>query len=277
MQKKIGILLKSIILISSFLFFLKSISAQEIYTFDSMMKKLENHSEIRSLKSKSKSLEELSVFKSSWEDPVLRIDAINFPLNSLTFGKTPMTGIALTVSQQIPLTGKYGNMKDAFKEKSMIMNQQKASKLRELKKNIWLNLISLYRTGTEQSILNENVAWLDQIIKVTSKKYSTGKTTQEALLDLQVRKSEIESKVLKKAIEIEGLWKSLALALDEPGKNISLDHSSIPWNWLSKVSISLQKLEALPREKMLFHSKKSYEYELKAARKERVPDITVGL
>jgi len=205
------------------------VKGDESLNFYDLMDKLKSHSFLKELDYKAKSLDQISRYSASWQNPKLKVDALNLPINDPTLGNHPMSGIAFTLSQTFPLGGKLSKTKRSLKERARYVENEKEGSLRSMQRSVWLNLIAVDRSGAEQGILNENIAWLDQMIKVTSKRYSTGKASQEALLDLKVRRSEIEGRVKRKTVEIERIWQSVALLVDEPNKQIQFDHSSIPW------------------------------------------------
>lgn len=253
-----------------------SICAQEKISFSELVAKLEGHSGIKSLKDSANAKEKMAPYSSSLSNPNFRIDALNIPIDDFGLGNTPMSGIRFSLSQKFPLTGRLSLMESSMKEEARTVDAMARSKQRSLEMSLWKVLIKIYDAGIHQSILNENISWLDRMLDVTKKKYETGGATQESLLDLEVRKSSIKSEVSAKTKEISGFFRELALVIDEPASDYSIDLQSVPFDWLN-TAFQVSQSKPLPEEEQVIHSEKSIEYELRSSKREWVPDLTVGI
>ncbi len=240
------------------------------YTFSDAIKSIESHEVIDSLKFESKALHEEGNSKGSWGDPVFRVAAKNFPKDNLSDDQTPMTGIEFGVSQRIALTTKYGNLKEAFNLLAKAKKMEAVDKKDELIKSFWLILINTKRLKEEAKIVNENISWISKILKVSKKLYSNGKITQQALLDIEIRKSELETYYSNKQFEIEALSDQLSYLLNFEGKKIN--EKSIPWNLLDKKKTVAQDNKELSL-KSISNAKNKI---LNAQKLNYIPDLTLS-
>tara|TARA_R110002072_G_scaffold64203_2_gene159167 strand:+ start:4990 stop:6219 length:1230 start_codon:yes stop_codon:yes gene_type:complete len=237
-------------------------------TFNEAIKTLQSHESIESVTFKSKALSEEAELKGSWGDPKFKIAAKNFPKSSLEKDQTPMTGIEFGISQKIALTTKYGNIEDAFKSLSIAYQFDANDKKEALTKGLWEILIIKRKVSEELSILNENKTWISKILKVSKRLYSTGKTSQQALLDIQIRKSEIESEINNKKYELAQIDDRLKYLIG----NTSVDADSVPWSSLKSESKKIKDNKELSlREKL-----KAKSLSLSASKLNYVPDLTVS-
>ena len=238
-------------------------------TFNEAINILEKHESIDSIKYKSKALGEQADLKGSWGDPMFKIAAKNFPKDSLERDQTPMTGIEFGLSQKISLTTKYGVMANAFDSLSKAYEYEADDKKQALTKGMWDILIFKRKITEELDILKENDAWISKILKVSKRLYSTGKTSQQALLDIQIRKSEIERELINKKYELESLDDRLHYLIGTS----NIETNSIPWTILNEVSKNVND----NRELSLKEKLKAKDFSLNTSKLNYIPDVTVSV
>jgi outer membrane protein TolC len=238
-------------------------------TFDEAIKILHSHESIEAIAFKSKALSEEAELKSSWGDPKFKVAAKNFPKDSLKDDETPMTGIEFGFSQKLALTTKYGNIEDAFKSLSKAYLFEAKDKKQALTKGLWEIVILKRKIKEELSILNENYIWISKILKISKRLYSTGDTSQQALLDIQIRKSEIESEINNKKYELAQMDDRLVYLIG----NSQIKEGSIPWNYLMTDSKDIKDNKEFSFKEKL-NAKK---FSLNASKLNYVPDITFSL
>lgn len=241
-------------------------------TFDWFEKQIDSHEMVQMLDSKAKAMDEMGQAQGSWGDPMVKISANNFPKDSLRRDETPMTGIQYGLSQKISVTTKYGNLKKSYQALSESIQMEKEQRKRIFKAELWKQAINLRKIDEDLTIMNENLRWVEKMIKVSKKLYSNGKLAQQGLLEIQIRKNNIETKVIEiesKKKEIESLLGYLA-GIEE---SKSLDLKTVPWKNLENGKNELTDYQEKKLEKEL----KASEYQLKSSRLNFVPDLTVGV
>ena len=245
-----------------------SLNANAI-TFNEAVEALKKHESIEAVSFKSKALGEEAELKGSWGDPKFKIAAKNFPKDTLEKDQTPMTGIEFGVSQKIALTTKYGNIEDAFSSLSKAYQFEADDRKEALTKGLWEILIIKRKVTDELSILNENNSWISKILKVSKRLYSTGKTSQQALLDIQIRKSEIEGEISNKKYELSQIKDRLNYFIG----TADIKESSIPWNSLNPGTKQIKDNKELSFKEKL----RAKELILTASKLNYVPDLTVSI
>lgn len=252
----------------SLIFFIISMNANAL-TFKEAIQKLEKHESVESALYKSKATIEVAESKGSWGDPMLKIAAKNYPVDTLKNDQSPMTGIEFGISQKFSLTTKYGNIEDAFLSLSKAYKYDATDRKELLTKALWEIIILKKQMKEELKILKENQIWINKTLKVSKKLYANGKTSQQAILDIQIRKSELESEVNNKGFELDQLSDKVNYLI---GSSEIID-SSIPW----KILTDSPKKLIDNRELSLKEKLKSKEYSLSAAKLNYVPDVTFSL
>lgn len=241
-------------------------------TFEWFEKQIDNHEMVQMLDSKARAMNEMGQAQGSWGDPMVKISANNFPKSSLRKDETPMTGIQYGISQKFSMTTKYGNIEKSYAALSESIQMEKEQRKRVFKAELWKQAINLRKIEEDLTIMNENLRWVEKMIKVSKKLYSNGKLAQQGLLEIQIRKNNIETKIIEiesKKKEIESLLGYIA-GIEE---NKSLDLKSIPWSQLETQKKDLNDYQ----EKKFKEELKASEYNLKSARLNYVPDLTVGI
>lgn len=239
-------------------------------TFNEAIKKIDSHQSVESILSQSKVTKEEGSIKASWGDPHLKLAAKNFPKDNLSDDQTPMTGIEFGISQKIALSTKYSNIGNAYlamaKAQKLDANDQKQF----LKKMFWEILILKNKAKEELVILNENNRWIEKLLKISKRLYSTGKASQQALLDIQIRKSEIESEISNKNYELRQL-EDQVMYLTGVKK---VESESIPWGLLSKnEKKTIKDFKFLSLEEKV----RARNFGLTASKQNYLPDMTVSL
>lgn len=242
-------------------------------TFSEAITSLQKHESIQSVLGESKATTKEAELKGSWGDPKFKIEAKNFPKDTLKKNQTPMTGITFGISQKISLTTKYENIEDAFHSLAKAYKYEANDKREALTKGLWEVLILKRKITEEIKILNENLGWITKILKISKKLYANGKTSQQAILDIHIRKSEIEGEVSNKNFELIQLNDKVTYLVG----NDKIDDTSVPWKSLIKKSNSVIDNRKDNREMILKEKLRAKEYKLRASRLNYIPDVTVSL
>ncbi|MDD0851741.1 TolC family protein [Halobacteriovorax sp. GB3] len=244
--------------------------ASSAYDFQEVIKKVGDHSSVKELQARSNELKEQASSANSWGDPMLKLAAKNFPKDSLKKNETPMTGIEVGISQKISLVPKYHYRAQGIEELSQSKVYESSDLKRNLIKSLWSILIDKKRIESELSIFKENANWLNKMIAVSKKLYSNGNLSQQALLELQIRLSELDSSINNKAIELSQLSSNYRYFSNlEMSK---LNEKTIPWQILKKNSAGNEDF----KEKSIQQILKASDHKITAAKLDFIPDMTVS-
>ena len=240
------------------------------YTFKDALKAISNHESVDAISKDALAIKEQADVSGSWGDPMLKLAAKNFPVESLANDKAPMTGVELSIAQKIAITNKYSKMKAAFINKAKAREFDSFKRKDLLIKDLWMVLIESRKLNEERKILKENFQWIQKNLKITKKLYSNGKLSQQALLDVQIRKSELQTEISNKSYELRELSAKLNYLVDAKGL---LDTRTIPWNVLSSNSNKREDYSELAFKSNL----KASENLLASSKLNYVPDLTVSV
>ena len=243
-------------------------------SFNELLEMLDKHELVSSEREKANALMQMARKNGSWGDPKLNISAMNFPVDSLKYNESMMTGVQLGLSQKLSLSGKYGKLKESGEEsfKSKLASSKQLK--RELARYLWLLGIEKEKLERINQILKENLNWLESNLKVSKRLYSTGKSPQQAVLDIQIRKSELTALIDQNKFEKESL-KHKVSSLFESEQLIDINLSTIKWSYLDRWRESSNKYDFKKEE--LVHQLKSDEIKVMAQNRNLLPDITLGV
>lgn len=251
--------------------FVSGVQAAEKIEFVDVFSQIDQHFLIRDAQSKVQAQKQLAEFEGSWGDPMLSVAARNMPEDELSLDRAPMSGLELKLSQKVALTPKYGRLK---KSNSLLADSYSAKTkgLRlELAKRIWDLAVEWEQNQGQIEVIRESLSWIDNMLSVSKKLYENGGLSQQALLDIQMRKSELRSNELSFESKRDEIKEQLNSLL-QGDHQVVLQH--IPWQYLEK---PVDEKAQDPRELELKHFVKSQEMQLSAQRWAQVPDLTVGV
>ena len=242
-------------------------------SFTEAIDNIKAHDKRASISSQAKAAMEKSSESGSWGDPILKIAGKNFPANSLKDDQTPMTGIEVAISQRLPLSKKYSHEEESLQKIGQAKQWQASYTENQLISMLWKHLISLRKFQEQHGIIKENIQWISKVIEVSKTLYSNGKISQQGILDLKIRKSELKSQLFEKQFAIKSTKEQIRYLVGADGAYIDL--STVPWQRL-KFQQSTDTSKD-PMELSLKSYLESKSAATNAANSNRVPDITIGI
>lgn len=246
------------------------------YSFKELSKFIEKHPRIEAMLNEVESIRSEGKVKSSWGDPRFAVNARNFPKDSLANDETPMTGVEYSLSQSFPLTGKFGNIEDSYEALAKSKSLDAAAQRRALVQLLWNYAAMKRNLQQDAKIIEENIGWLGDMLKVSNRLYANGKVSQQAVLELEIRKSELEAQLSNKKHSLKEVEKSLGyLAGGEKTLGGELALESVPWNILEFKASK----ERVPDETELSLKEKikASDLMLSAQKLSYVPDVTLSV
>ena len=236
-------------------------------SFNDAIKVIKKHEQIQIKEIDGQVASERARDQGSWGDPVLKISAKNYPAEDIRDDLTPMTGLEFALSQKIALSNKYGLQRRSFKLKEKSINQEKEYRSQYLIANFWSFLIQKNKLYNDLKIYKENYTWVSKILSITKKLYSNGVTSQQALLEIQVRKSELDSDIKSVKHDIDAVNEQMSYLIGNVTPNIE----SIPWSLLENKTQATDHLEE-SKKLMVDSSQANY----RSSRLNLIPDVTVS-
>lgn len=259
---------KGMIKFALVLLFCSSISVQAI-TYSEALEKIQEHEVIQSGNFKVRAIQEEAKSKGSWGDPVFKIAAKNYPIDTLANDQTPMTGIDFGVSQKIPLTNKYEVKESAFTSLSQAYKYNVENQKELLILNFWNILIENRKLSDELIILENNKDWIEKNLKVSSRLYAMGKATQQAILEIQIRSFELDNIISNKKYELSKIKEKLKYLTGYS----EIEEKSIPWN-----SLDTSSTDNIDYRELEFQEKvKAKQHAITASSLDLISDITISL
>ncbi|MBT6324844.1 MAG: TolC family protein [Bdellovibrionales bacterium] len=241
------------------------------FTFKDSIKKLDNHNKVLEITNRAKASLEEGREKGSWGDPKLKILAKNFPIKNLKYDQSGMTGVEIWVSQNIPLSSKYKKREEIYRSSSnaYILDSQDMKNF--LAKELWMYLIINREIKEKKQILKENLKWIIENIQVSRKLYSNGKISQQAILELEIRKSELEVRISNKRFELDQVSENVFYLLGY--KIDAIDQSTIPWNILNKENLNIKDHRELALQKRITVQ----DLKIKESKLGLIPDLSLSI
>lgn len=153
-------------------------------------------------------------------DPMVSLNAMNFPTDTFDRDQEPMTQLQVGVSQVIPFPGKLGLKEEAAEYDAKAAGHSVDEVRLQLVKNVKSKWWQLYYLDRALDTVKSNQALLRQFITVAKTKYETGKGLQQDVLLAQLELS----KLMDQEIQLRAIRRNQAIKLnilmDRPANDV---------------------------------------------------------
>lgn len=143
-------------------------------------------------------------------DPMVNLNAMNFPTDSFDRSQEAMTQLQIGISQIFPFPGKLDLKEEAASFDAMAAGFSVEEMRVQLARNVKTTWWQIYYLDRALDILEKNKSLLRQFISVASTKYETGKGLQQDILLAQLELS----KLLDQGIQLVSLRRHQAIQLN---------------------------------------------------------------
>ena len=217
---------------------------------------------------------------SSLPDPVVSLNAMNFPWNSFDVNQEPMTQVQLGVSQMLPFPGKLGLREDvALFEAEAALNSVDEMRL-NLDMNVTVTWWEIYFLDRSLETVLRNQALFRQFVEIAQTKYEVGNGLQQDVLLAQLELSKLlNSEIQLRSMREKGLIRLNVLMDVSPDMPASLPvEMPAPSGVIAGESILFQRaLETRPILKQEHASIEASKSRLALAKKDYYPDFKLGV
>lgn len=240
---------------------------------------LHNNNELKAMAAGVEGEQALVGPAGSLDDPMLEVQAMNFPVDSFSRRESEMTGVQVGLSQRIPFPGKRAKLREAARYSALaakdLFEQRKWQIILRLKGVFY----GLFLDHQKQALLEDQKTIIRQLIATSRSAYALGKVPQAAVLNLQVEEANLIEELLKVSSDIEAKGNELSHLVGHSGhhrlgrpEEIKLTELDPKWDEKKLISFVV---ENSPRLKALEHRLQAEEAELAYAKKGYLPDFEV--
>lgn len=251
---------------------LSAVSAVEIAVRD--------NPNLAEMQARYKALSEIPSQVGTLPDPMVNLNAMNFPSDTFDRDQEPMTQAQIGITQMFPFPGKLG-LKEEAAEYDALAAEHSVEEVRlQLIRNVkgkWWQIYYLDR-ALETVDLNQDL--LRQFITVSKTKYETGKGLQQDVLLAQLELS----KLIDKKIRIESIRRNQSIQLNilmdrQANEAVSLpNHVSKTMPNLVDETVLYQRAEVeRPLLKQMGTQIDAAQSRLDLAKRDYYPDFKVGV
>lgn len=213
-------------------------------------------------------------------DPVVNLNAMNFPTDTFSRDQEGMTQLQVGVSQVFPFPGKLGLKEEAASFDAMAAGfsvDEMRVQLAKSVKTIWWQIYYLDRA---MDTLEKNKNLLRQFISVARTKYETGKGLQQDILLAQLELS----KFMDQGIQLVALRRHQAIQLntlmERPAADLVSLSNSVPSNMptvLSEAELYEVAESMRPTIKAQETNVEAARSRLELAKRDQYPDFMLGV
>ena len=214
----------------------------------------------------------------SLDDPVLSLSLQNYPVDSLAYDESPMTGNEIRVSQKVPYPGKLatrtaiGELAAFTKHDTLREKQLKVSRL--VRETYYRYLLQ----NSTLDILEQTRQLLNDQIRSFELNYATGKATQQQVLAAQQQQTKLLERLIIEKSSRDSLLGILQQVIPGPLPIAELEQQRLPGHLptLPKLEAGLaQATQERPLFQLYQHLGDQYQQQHKLARLDEKPDFTL--
>ncbi len=129
-------------------------------------------------------------------DPMIKLGAINLPVNTFHFDQEPMTGKQVMLTQRFPFFGTLAVRSELGRQKMEMAEYRLHAKENEIVRKVKESVYNIAYLKQAVVLAEKNLNILDQFVQVASTKYEVGKGLQQDVLRAQVAQSRMKEKDL---------------------------------------------------------------------------------
>jgi outer membrane protein, heavy metal efflux system len=211
----------------------------------------------------------------SWEDPMAKFGIMGADRERRADDGDLIYG----AEQRLPLFGKPGAARALAQSEAGMRRQEAAFRALEIRRDLVKQLLKVALIDRELELSRDDVASLDTIVAATEDKYRNGLATQVEVLQTQNARAQ-RANLLRTAESLRGaaeasLNRFLSRKIDQPWPGLILPEpvAALP----PARELILQATEAAPQLDVMRASLRQAESSLVLARKQRLPDLSVGV
>ncbi len=222
--------------------------------------------------------EEQMTVADSLDDPILSLSLQNYPVDSLAYDESPMTGNEIRLAQKFPFPGKLAARAAIAEQTALSKKEALFEKRLLLSRSVRETYYRYLLQNSILAILDETQNLLTDLIRSFEVTYATGKTSQQQILSAQQQ----QTRLLERLVVEKSRRASLLGALNRliPGDlpNRELEQGRLP-RQLPELP-DLQKgvdraLEQRPVLQLYGHLERQSIQQAKLAKLDKNPDFTL--
>lgn len=260
---------------------LQASEANQVITIDSAVEvAIRDNPNLAEVQQRYKALLEVPSQVGTLPDPMVSLNAMNFPTDTFDRDQEPMTQLQVGVSQVIPFPGKLGLKEEAAEYDAKAAGHSVDEVRLELVKNVKSNWWQLYYLDRALGTVKNNQALLRQFITVAQTKYETGKGLQQDVLLAQLELS----KLMDQEIQLRAIRRNqgikLNILMDRPANNVIVLPEQVSKSMPTLADESALYLQAESSRPLLQKMESKIEaaqLRLDLAKRDYYPDFKLGV
>lgn len=184
---------------------------------------------IESLKATSRSFDDQSIADDTLPDPMLRLGAVNVPVDSFNLEQEQMTQVKVGIQQNFPR----GDMLAIKQQQSLYLSHAALSMADDAQlkiiREVRESFLNLYYEVSAYQIVRETRKLFSELVKITESNYAAGRVNQQDVVLAGLELSRLDDRSTKIKAREEGYRAELAQWIgDVAWQAISMDFPILP-------------------------------------------------
>lgn len=214
----------------------------------------------------------------SLDDPVLSLSLQNYPVDSLAYDESPMTGNEIRLSQKFPFPGKLATRSSIAEYAALTKQDALQEKQLKLSRSVRETYYRYLLQNSTLEVLEQTRQLLTDLIRSFEVNYATGKASQQQILMAQQQQTQLLERLIVEKSRRDSLIGTLRQLIpgDLPLDELLQERLPQQLPQLPRIEQGLTRaLEKRPLLQLYQNLGNQYRQQHKLARLDEKPDVTL--
>jgi len=147
---------------------------------------------LEAMRARSQELSELADIAGTWKDPMVGVEYMNAPVDSLKIDESPMSGLQFKIEQKLPELGWSKASRDVAELQVRVSEHDTAEAELQLRRNVEILFWKLTLSNQLKGVTEEHLDRTQEILRAVRARYEVGKAGQNAVLRLTVLRDRLQ-------------------------------------------------------------------------------------
>jgi len=147
---------------------------------------------LEAMRARSQELSELADIAGTWKDPMVGVEYMNAPVDSLKIDESPMSGLQFKIEQKLPELGWSKASRDVAELQVRVSEHETAEAELQLRRNVEILFWKLTLSNQLKGVTEEHLDRTQEILRAVRARYEVGKAGQNAVLRLTVLRDRLQ-------------------------------------------------------------------------------------
>ncbi len=150
---------------------------------------------LEAMRARSQELSELAEVAGTWKDPMVGLEYMNVPVDSLKLDESPMSGVQFKIEQKLPELGWSKASREVADLQVRVSEHETAEAELQLRRNVEVLFWRLTHSNLLKGVTEEHLNRTQELLRAVRARYEVGKAGQNSVLRLTVLRDRLQDDI----------------------------------------------------------------------------------